>query len=102
MSKYIFSFILFSVSNMALAQEWFAVARHGECTDLATVNDRNDIVKGAETPFEMESMLKAANVGYSLERILPEQDAIFKLDVPSKGWEFILVKKKICREFSER
>ena len=100
--KILMSLIFITMFGVNQAQEWYAMARHGECFDLAKLNERSSLVKGAKTPTEMEEMMKKAGVDYTLEPVIPEIDGMLKLDVPSENWAMILVRKQFCKEFLEK
>ena len=94
--------LLFAISDEVQAQEWYAMARHGECVELVKLNEKKSIVKGAKTPKEMGELLNKAGVDYFLEPMIPDQDGIFKLNVPSESLAMILVKKQFCEEFIQK
>ena len=90
------------ISSFTQAEEWYAMVRHGECIELAKMTNRTDTIKGAQTPSEIEAMLKKADIDYTLESMYEEFEGMIKFNVPSEDWAMILVKKKYCREFLER
>lgn len=94
--------IFLTIPSVTEAQEWYAMARHGECFDLAKLNERSDLVKGAKTPDEMEEMINNASVDYTIEPVIQDQEGMLKLNVPSENWAMILVKKQFCKEFIDR
>ena len=94
--------LMLTISSFSQAEEWYAMARHGECIDLAKMTDRTDIIKGTQTPGEIEAMLKKSDIDYTLEPMHKEFEGMLKFNVPSEEWAMILVKKKYCQEFLER
>jgi hypothetical protein len=91
--------LLFAIPGAAQAEEWYAMARHGECVDLGKLNEKKNLLKGAKTPGEMEKLFKKAGVEYSIEPMIKDQDGILKLNAPSESLAMILVKKEFCKEF---
>ena len=100
----IFALLVFllTMSCINQTQEWYVMARHGECLDLAKLTERNNLVKGAKTPSEIKDLLKTAKVDYILEPLTPEQDGMLRFNVPSENWAMLLVKKQFCDEFIEK
>ncbi len=83
-SRTLMLLLILTVPSVIQAQEWYAVARHGECFDLAKLNERSDLVKGAKTPGEMEEMMNNASVAYTIEPVIQNQEGMLKLKVPSE------------------
>lgn len=100
--KLLLSLIFLAAPSVVHAQEWYAMARHGECVDLVKLNDRSNLVRGATTPREMEDMMINAGVAYTIEPLIQGEEGMLKLNVPSQNWAMILVKKQFCQEFLER
>ncbi|MCU7835729.1 MAG: hypothetical protein KZQ83_10830 [gamma proteobacterium symbiont of Taylorina sp.] len=94
--------LLLILSSILQAEEWYAMARHGECIELVKITDRTDIIKGAKAPSEIEDMLKKAGIDYILEPMHKEFKGMLTFTVPSKEWAMVLVKKKYCKEFISR
>ncbi|MCU7834818.1 MAG: hypothetical protein KZQ83_06120 [gamma proteobacterium symbiont of Taylorina sp.] len=67
-------------SGLSQAEEWYAMARHGECISLAKMTDRTDIIKGTQTPAEIEAMLKKADIDYTLEPMHKEFEGMLKFN----------------------
>lgn len=94
--------IFLTLPGISQANDWYAMARHGECIALAEMTNRTDIIKGASTPAEIEIMLKKAEIDYTLKPMYEEFEGMLKFNVPSEEWAMILVKKKYCKEFMGR
>jgi hypothetical protein len=94
-------FIL-ALSTIAQAQDWYAMARHGECIILSKVTDRKVLLKGSSTPIEIENKLKKEGVNYSMEPLFDTIEGMLKLKVPSEGLAMTLVQKQFCEEFINR
>lgn len=100
--KIFLSLILFIFSNISQAEQWYVMARHGECIELAKMTDRTDTIKGAQTLSEIEVILKKADIDYTLVPMHKEFEGMLRFNVPNEEWTMILVKEKYCQEFPER
>lgn len=97
--KIIIAIFLLSFSSLIQAQEWYAMARHGECIVLSKVAERKELLKGLSTPSEIEEKLKKASVDYTIEPLFDAQEGMLKLNVPSENLAMVLVQKQYCNEF---
>jgi len=93
---------ILTLSSFAHSQDWYAMARHGECHDLAEFSKNSHLIIGAKTPKGIEIKFNKAGVKYTLKRMIEDQDGMLNLTVPSEGWAMMLVKKKYCQEFAEK
>lgn len=98
-NKIIIAILLLGFSGLIQAQEWYAMARHGECFILSKVTERKALLKGLSTPSEIEDRLKKASIDYTMEPLFDAQEGMLKLNVPSENLAMILVQKQFCREF---
>ena len=94
--------IMLTISSFTQAEEWYAMVHHGECIELAKMTNRTDTIKGAQSPVEIEAILKKADIDYTLVPMHEEFEGMLRFNVPSKEWAMILVKEKYCQEFLER
>ncbi len=94
--------LILTLSSFAHSQDWYAMARHGECYDLAEFSKNSSLIIGAKTPRDIEIKLNQAGVKYTLKAMIEGQDGMLNLTVPSEGWAMMLVKKKYCQEFAEK
>ncbi len=93
---------ILTLSSFAHSQDWYAMARHGECRDLAEFSKNSGLIIGAKTPEDVEIKLNKAGVKYTLKRMIEDQDGMLNLTVLGEGWAMMLVKKKYCQEFAEK
>lgn len=98
-NKIIIAILFLSFPSLIHAQEWYAMARHGECFVLSKVTERKELLKGSSTPSEIEDKLKKASVDYTIEPLSGAQEGMLKLNVPSEKLAMILVQKQFCKEF---
>lgn len=102
LSKLVIIAGLLMFANSAQCEEWYAMARHGECIRLDKINDRDKHVKGASTPEEMENKFKETGIKYTIKPILKGQTDMLELSVPSKNWAMVLVTRLYCKNFIEK
>ena len=93
--------IMLTISSFTQAEEWYAMV-HGECIELAKMTNRTDTIKGAQSPVEIEAILKKADIDYTLVPMHEEFEGMLWFNVPSEERAMILVKEKYCQEFLER
>ncbi len=98
-SKITIILFILAFPNIAQAQDWYAMARHGECIALSNVTERKELLKGLSTPLEIENKLKKEGVNYSLEPLFDTVEGMLKLNVPSENLAMILVQKQFCDGF---
>ncbi|CAK8713764.1 hypothetical protein KKHLCK_02815 [Candidatus Electrothrix laxa] len=97
--KIILTIFLLCFPSLIQAQEWYAMARHGECIVLSKATERKKIFKGSSTPSEIEDKLKKASVDYTIEPLFDAQEGMLKLNVPGENLAMVLVQKQFCKEF---
>ncbi|MEJ1362437.1 MAG: hypothetical protein RPU43_11990 [Candidatus Sedimenticola sp. (ex Thyasira tokunagai)] len=100
--KIIIATFLLSFSSLIQAQEWYAMARHGECFVLSKVTERKELLKGLSTPYEIEDKLRKESVDYTIEPLFDAQEGMLKLNVPSENSAMILVQKQFCKKFIKK
>lgn len=95
-------FFILIFSNIVQAEDWYAMARHGECIALSKATDRKELLKGLKTPIEIENKLKKEGIHYLMKPLFDNVEGMIKLDVPDEGLAMILVQRKFCNEFIDK
>ena len=92
--------IFLPVTGNAESDEWFLMARHGECVKIKSLERKIPNLEGIDTPVSFEKLMRER--GFKIQITEMPDIKGFLVEVPEKELSLLFVKRPSCKEFVDR
>ena len=94
--------IVFPIMGKAEGDEWFLMARHGECAKIKSLERKIPNLDGIDTPASFERLMRDRGLQVQIREMPDTQERAFEVLVPEKGLFLLFVKRPLCQGFIEK
>lgn len=86
----------------AEGDEWFLMARHGECAKIKSLERKIPNLDGIDTPASFERLMRDRGFQVQIREKSENEGLAVEVLVPEKGLALLFVKRPLCKGFIEK
>ena len=95
--------LLSSISSVAVSgQQWFLMARHGECMEIESLKRKVPDLGEVNDPYSFVQLMRQKGLTVTSTEMVPAEGMAVEVKVPEKELSLVFVTSELCQNFRAR
>jgi hypothetical protein len=95
--------LLMAISSVAMSgQQWFLMARHGECMEIERLKRKVPDLAEVNDPYSFVQFMRQKGLAVTFTEMAPAKGKAVEVKVPEKELSLVFVSPELCQSFGAR